>query len=89
MVISLLKKKKKIFLRSNALSAKAKVIILQSVLRKIFKKLVSASTTFTPVTSAIKKAFRNAETGEINENSENYKNGDEDLEINLAQVFCI
>ena len=45
--------------------------------------------TSTPKIAARKKASGNIETGKTSKNSENCKNGDEDLRTNLAQVFYI
>lgn len=44
------------------------------------------SAIFTLVIAARKKASENAETGKTDKNSENNKNRDEDLRINLAWV---
>ena len=51
---------------------------------KGFKKQVSILATFMPVTTARKKASRNAETRETGEKGKNDKNGDENSGTNFA-----
>lgn len=77
---SILKRKKRNFLRSNTSTTDGKIIILPSVPKKGSKKLVSILMTSTPVTAARKKAFGNTET--IG-NDKNDINEDEDLGTKL------
>lgn len=54
-----------------------------SVSKKIMQKIVLVLIISTLMIAARKKAFGDAETGKIGENSKNSKNGDENLTINL------
>lgn len=60
--------------------------------KKESKKLVLILATFTSITTVREEVFGNVETKETretNKNIENNMNRDEDLGINLIQVFCI